>query len=78
MIGSGLKKLAKENGKSKVILLSGALLDEEILLDSGYFDAVFSIASGPVSLEQALADTEKNLKIYARNITSLIDTESKC
>ncbi len=71
-------KLAKENGKSKVILLSGALLDEEILLDSGYFDAVFSIASGPVSLEQALADTEKNLKIYARNITSLIDTESKC
>ena len=64
-------KIAKDYPQCKVILLSGALQDENILLDSGYFDAVFSIASGPVSLEQAIADTEKNLKIYARNIAAI-------
>ncbi len=64
-------KIAKDYPQCKVILLSGALQEENVLLDSGYFDAVFSIASGPVSLEQAIADTEKNLKIYARNIAAL-------
>ena len=64
-------KIAKDYPQCKVILLSGALQEENVLVDSGYFDAVFSIASGPVSLEQAIADTEKNLKIYARNIAAL-------
>lgn len=64
-------KLAKQFKQCKVILLSGAVKDETELLDSGYFDAVFSISSGPCSLEDALNDTEKNLKIYARNIAAL-------
>ena len=64
-------KIAKNFKQCKTVLLSGALFDENILLDSGYFDAIFSIASGPVSLEKALADTEKNLKVYARNIAAL-------
>ena len=64
-------KIAKQFKQCKVILLSGAITDAEVLLDSNYFDAVFSIASGPVSLEQAIAETEKNLQIYARNIAAL-------
>ena len=64
-------KTAKQFKQCKVILLSGAITDAEVLLDSNYFDAVFSIASGPVSLERAIAETEKNLQIYARNIASL-------
>lgn len=63
--------LAKNFKQCKVILLSGAVIDADILLDSNYFDAVFSIASGPCTLEKALSDTEKNLQIYARNIASL-------
>lgn len=66
-------KIAKQFKQCKVILLSGAVSDEEALLDSNFFDAVFSIASGPVSLEKAIADTEKNLTVYARNIAALCE-----
>ena len=66
-------KIAKQFKQCKVILLSGAVSDEEALLDSSFFDAVFSIASGPVSLEKAIADTEKNLAVYARNIAALCE-----
>lgn len=62
---------AKIFKKCRTILLSGAVKDSEILLDSGYFDAVFSISSGPCSLDEALQNTEKNLRIYARNIAAL-------
>lgn len=64
-------KAAKKYPKCKIILLSGAVKDEAKLLDSGYFDAVFSISSGPCSLDDAIGNTEKNLKIYARNIAAL-------
>ncbi len=64
-------KIARQFPSCRTILLSGAVKDEEKLLNSNIFDAVFSIASGPVTLEQALADTEKNLAVYARNIAAL-------
>lgn len=63
-------KIAKKYEQCKVILLSGAVSDADALLDSNFFDAVFSISSGPCTLEKALADTEKNLQIYARNIAA--------
>ena len=66
-------KIAKQYPQCKTVLLSGALRDEKTLLDSNIFDAVFSIASGPMTLEEALRDTEKNLAIYARNIAALCD-----
>lgn len=68
-------RLAKKYKNCKVILLSGAVKDEDELLDSGYFDAVFSISSGPCMLEEAIQNTEKNLKIYARNIAALCGLE---
>ncbi len=64
-------KIAKQYKQCKTVLLSGAVADADILLDSNFFDAVFSISSGPGSLEKAIAETEKNLVIYARNIASL-------
>ena len=48
-----------------VILLSGALGKKaEVLNDA--FDAVLALASGPTSLEKALADTPDNLRRMAR------------
>jgi len=64
---------AREQNKI-VILLSGAVLDMDHLLPK--FDAVFSIASGPGSLEDALANTAENLYAYGLNIASLL-TSSK-
>ncbi len=55
----GVAKHAKNKGVPAVAI-AGAVEDEEELLD--YFDGLFSIVRGPVSLEVALKEARKNLR----------------
>lgn len=56
-----------------VILASGALVPEELPLDShSPFTAMFSISTGPSDLATALANTKANLQRFGWNIASLI------
>jgi glycerate kinase len=54
-----------------VILLSGAIAGDPKSLFA-QFDAIFSIAPGPGSLEQALADAPANLARSARSIAGIL------
>ena len=58
-------------GNIPVILLSGALGKDAEKLEN-LFDAVFSLSSAPCSLEQAIHDTEKNLKRMSKAIVKTI------
>ncbi len=54
-----------------VIAIAGTLgVDAEKLLDNGFM-SIFDITSGPMSLAEALAKTEDNLKVLARSIALL-------
>lgn len=52
------------------ILLSGALRGDTAALEK-VFAACFSIAPGPVSLDEAIAGTEKNLRRMGKNLANL-------
>ncbi len=63
------KKAKELNPKIKTILLSGTIKDSKILSDN--FDAVFSICSGPMTLEKALEMSQENLYLYGKNIAKI-------
>jgi glycerate kinase len=59
-----------------VMLFSGALKGEAINLN-GIFDAAFSICTGPMTLDEALASTEKNLYLAGQNIAGIMLMKNK-
>lgn len=63
------EKSKQVNPKIKTILLSGTIKNSETLGE--YFDAVFSISSGPSSLSEAIANTSKNLYQFGVNLGRL-------
>lgn len=58
-----------------VIALTGQLPEDLNLADFVYFDAVFPISRGPVTLQQALATTAKDLERTARQVGRLLQMQ---
>lgn len=67
----GVAKMAKSHGVS-VLALAGQLPIHLDLRRFTYFDAVFTIATGPTSLETALANTAANLSRTACQIGKIL------
>ena len=65
----GVASKAKEHGIPSIILAGKA--DDMVKLNHG-FNAVFSITNGPVSLEEAMSRTAKDLEETARQIGNLL------
>ncbi|MBO1326453.1 glycerate kinase [Acetobacter sp. TBRC 12305] len=67
----GVARVAKRHGKP-VIALAGSLGDGHGDVHYHGIDAVFSIVSGPCSLDEALAQARANIRRTARNIAAVM------
>ncbi|MGV3640725.1 MAG: glycerate kinase [Adhaeribacter sp.] len=70
----GAARLAKAR-QLPVIALTGQLPEDLNLADFVYFDAVFPISRGPVTLQQALETTAKDLERTARQVGRLLQLQ---
>jgi glycerate kinase len=67
----GIARKAREKDRP-VIALAGRIAFSENKSFSDYFDAVFPIGRGPMSLEEALKNTEEDLRRTARELGRLL------
>lgn len=67
---AGVAKIAQRAGVP-VVALAGSLGEGYEALHAGGISAAFSLAPGPITLQQALADAEKLLSDRARDVTQL-------
>jgi len=75
---AGIAKKAKEK-LIPVILLGGAVdEDADILIKEGLVDALFSITRGPITLEESIKNTKKQLEWVSYQIGGLIKALTSC
>jgi glycerate kinase len=67
---AGVAKIAQRAGVP-VVALAGSLGEGYEALHAGGISAAFSLAPGPITLQQALADAEKLLSDRARDVMQL-------
>ncbi|MGC8971387.1 MAG: glycerate kinase [bacterium] len=75
---AGIAKKAKERS-IPVILLGGAVdEDADILIKEGLVDALFSITRGPITLEESIRNTKRQLEWVSYQIGGLIKALTLC
>jgi len=67
----GVAHVAKRHGKP-VIAIAGCLTPDAAAVYGGGIDAIFSVVSGPCTLEAALAAGAENVRLASRNIAAAI------